>query len=323
MIKNKSTIEYDTKVIINEFISILSVEKGISDNTKLAYISDLGLIMKWFDKKNINFLNATEYNFKQLILYWNNINLKSNSLNRKLSSLKSFYQFLKDENYVKNNLVSKIESFKRTKNLPSALSEKEILLIIKMAKESYKKFDGHISKQSIKSIRLIVILEILYSTGMRISELLSLPLSEFINITDKIEILGKGNVRRIVILNKEAQKVIKSWILFRKNLKNAKENIFMFPDNFKLSFISRQIIYKDLSNLVKDLGLNKIIISPHKIRHSFATHLLNRGADLRSLQKLLGHADIATTEIYTSVRPERLSGLLRDTHPLQKVNFKI
>jgi len=171
-------------------------------------------------------------------------------------------------------------------------------------------------------LRTFTILEILYSTGMRISELLNLPLSDFINIGDSLQIKGKGDVFRIVAFNKEAKSAIDLWLKHRCSLKKSKDNKYMFPAQNSNRHISRQLIYKDLSYLSREIGINNKEISPHKIRHSFATHMLNRGADLRSLQKLLGHADISTTEIYTHVKPERLSGLIKDIHPLNKIKFK-
>ena len=176
--------------------------------------------------------------------------------------------------------------------------------------------------KSLRSLRTLTVLEILYSTGMRITELLSLPLSDFIKINDKLQIKGKGEVYRIVVFNNESKIIIKSWIRNRVLEKNFNNNKYMFPGKNGIGTVSRQTIYKDIVNLSICAGLSKENISPHKIRHSFATHLLNRGADLRSLQKLLGHADISSTEIYTLVKPDRLSGLVQDTHPLRKINFK-
>ena len=157
---------------------------------------------------------------------------------------------------------------------------------------------------------------------MRITELLNLPLSDFINIGDKLQIKGKGDVYRVVVFNKESKRLIDLWLEHRSSLKESIDNKYMFPNKNGSGHISRQIIYKDLSFLSKSIGINNKEISPHNIRHSFATHMLNRGADLRSLQKLLGHADISTTEIYTYVKSERLSGLIRDVHPLNKINLK-
>ena len=190
------------------------------------------------------------------------------------------------------------------------------------AKNNLKNVEQNNPAKKMKFLRILTILEILYSTGMRVSELVSLPLSDFIRLKDLLQIKGKGGVYRYVAFNKESKKIIETWLLFRSSIEKFLENKYVFPSNNGDGHITRQSIYMDLSELSKSINMNSEKISPHKIRHSFATHMLNRGADLRSLQKLLGHADISTTEIYTKVQSKRLSGLVNDIHPLNRINLK-
>ena len=318
MINNRTSINY----LINRIINIIDIEKGLSQNTKSAYTSDINLMNDWFKSQNIDFLKAKEMDFINLFSFFKTQNFKQNSLSRKLSSIRQFYKTLKEEKYIKKNPLNNIDSFKKEKKLPKALSEDLITLILDKAKENFNNLqDGTLEKKN-KSLRTLAVLEILYSTGMRISELLSLPLSDFINITDKLQVKGKGGVYRVVAFNKKSLDIISLWLKHRSFSKVFVNNKYMFPEKNGSKFINRQTLYKDIVNLSKSIGLEKEDVSPHKIRHSFATHLLNRGADLRSLQKLLGHADISTTEIYTYVKPDRLHGLIKDTHPLNKINFK-
>jgi integrase/recombinase XerD len=236
--------------------------------------------------------------------------------------MRQFYETLKEEEYIKSNPLNNIDSFNKEKKLPKALSEDLITLILEKAEENFNNLQNDSLDKKSKNLRTLVILEILYSTGMRISELLNLPLSDFINITDKLQIKGKGGVYRVVAFNKKSLEIISLWLKHRSISKVSINNKYMFPEKNGNGFVTRHSLYKDIANLSKSIGLEKKDISPHKIRHSFATHLLNRGADLRSLQKLLGHADISTTEIYTYVKPERLQGLVKDAHPLNKINFE-
>ena len=229
---------------------------------------------------------------------------------------------LKAEGYIKANPLNNFESFKKTKNLPKSLSEEHLSLLLKKAKKNLKNIEQDNLTKKIKFLRILTILEILYSTGMRVSELVSLPLSDFIRINDMLQIKGKGGIYRYVAFNKESKKMIEIWLLCRSSIQKFINNKYIFPSNNGIGHISRQSIYKDLSELSKSVKMNNIQVSPHKIRHSFATHMLNRGADLRSLQKLLGHADISTTEVYTKVQSKRLAGLLTDIHPLNKINLK-
>ena len=318
MIKD-TTVRND---VINKIINIIDIEKGLSKNSKNAYASDIILMNDWFRKQNINFLNAKEIDFKNLFSFFKSQNLKQNSINRKLSSMRQFYQTLQEEEYIQKNPLNNINSLKKEKKLPKALSEDLITLVLETARENFTKLQSESLEKINKSLRTLVVLEILYSTGMRISELLSLPLSDFVNLKDKLQIKGKGDVYRMVAFNKKSFHYIGLWLKQRSFSKAKVNNKYMFPEKNGIGHVSRQTIYKDILNLSKTIGLENKDISPHKIRHSFATHLLNRGADLRSLQKLLGHADISTTEIYTYVKPERLRGLVRDAHPLDKINFK-
>ena len=307
--------------LIEKIINVIYLEKGLSKNTKSAYKSDINLIFNWFNDNKINAIKAHEHNFRELFSFLQSNNFKSSSLSRKLSSLKQFYQILKEEGYIKINPLSNLESFKKYTKLPKSSSENVIISLFEKAKYDYENSED-LTPTKNKCLRIFTILEILYSTGMRITELLNLPLSDFINIGDKLQIKGKGDVYRVVVFNKESKNLIDLWLKHRSSLKESIDNKYMFPNKNGSGHISRQIIYKDLSFLSKSIGINNKEISPHNIRHSFATHMLNRGADLRSLQKLLGHADISTTEIYTHVKSERLSGLIRDVHPLNKINFK-
>tara|TARA_B100000963_G_scaffold137405_1_gene119583 strand:- start:129 stop:1088 length:960 start_codon:yes stop_codon:yes gene_type:complete len=316
------TILHESKTeLIDRILGIICLESGLTKNTKIAYKNDIIFVFDWLEKNKINFLNANENNFRELFSFLQSKHYKPSSLSRKLSSLKQFYKTLKEEEYIKINPLSNLESFKKEKALPKSISEEDLILLLKQAEENFNIVEeGNLTKK-IKNLRTFTILEILYSTGMRISELVNLPLSDFVKINDLLQIKGKGEVYRYVAFNKQAKKVIERWLIFRSKIEMYVNNKYMFPNNNGIGHISRQHIYKDLSKLSKGLNMNGIDISPHKIRHSFATHLLNRGADLRSLQKLLGHADISTTEIYTKVQSKRLSGLLKDIHPLNKIDF--
>ena len=317
MVQNKIQNRDD---LIQRLISTLSIERGLSENTKIAYAKDLKLMVLWFAENNIDFIKATEDDFKQLFISLKNKDLKQNSLSRKLSSMKGLYKFLKEEGYINFNPLTNLESFKSSKKLPSALSENEILLLLDTSRKLLK--ENTVKTKKLNILRTLTILEILYSTGMRVTELLSLLVSDFINIRDKLQIKGKGDIYRTIIFNRQSQTNINLWIEFRSNEEKNINNKYMFPGKKGKEHVSRQIIYRDLVHLAISAGLNKKKVSPHKIRHSFATHLLNRGADLRSLQELLGHADISTTEIYTFVKPDRLKGLIKEIHPLSKLNFK-
>ena len=315
-------ITQPTPEFIEKILRIICLEKGLSQNTKAAYTNDIGLAFNWFINKNIDCFSAKEKNFRDLFSFLQSKNYKPSSLSRKLSALKQFYDILKSEGYIKINPLNNIENFKKIKDLPKSLSEEHLILLLTKAKTNFKNADQNNSTKKMKFLRTLTMLEILYSTGMRVSELISLPLSDFIRINDLLQIRGKGGVYRYVAFNKESKRMIEMWLLQRSSIKKFIKNKYIFPSDSGTGHTSRQSIYKDLSELSKSIDINNIQVSPHKIRHSFATHMLNRGADLRSLQKLLGHADISTTEIYTKVQSKKLAGLLNDIHPLNKINLK-
>ena len=156
-------------------------------------------MINWFSSRKIDFVNANELDFRELFTFLKRENLKFRSLSRKLSSAKLFYEFLKEENYIKFNPLNDMDGFKNEKTLPSALSEKDVLLLLEKARENCNNVDN----KTLRSIRTLTVLEILYSTGMRITELLSLPLSDFINTNDKLQIKGKGEIYRVVVFNNE------------------------------------------------------------------------------------------------------------------------
>ena len=300
--------------IIENFVSTKVLDKGITSNTITAYKKDLNLFTNWCLNNQISLIEVQKKDINLYIHFLKEQNLNSSSINRKLSVIKSFYDYLYQINLINFNELKTIVTQKLEKNLPKLLSEKEILLLIDKSKEMYVENPS----KNISYLRIQVILEILYSTGLRISELLNIKINQVANIKDKLYINGKGNKQRLVIFNKNALDLLKNWIsIMIKNNKN--KNSYLFENIHNIKVISRQQIYKDLKKLALKTNTDVEKLSPHSIRHSFASHMLNRGADLRSIQKLLGHSDISTTEIYTQVRQNRLKGLVNNIHPLSNI----
>ena len=300
--------------IIENFVHTKVIDKGITSNTIIAYKKDLNLYISWCLNNKINFIEIQKKDINFYIHFLKEKNLNSSSVNRKLSVIKSFYDYLNHIGLVNSNELKIIGTQKLKKNLPKVLSEKEILHLIDQSGKIY--IENPI--KNIMYLRTQVILEILYSTGLRISELLNIKINQVANIKDKLYINGKGNKQRLVIFNQKALDLIKNWIaIMIKNNKN--KNSYLFENIDNTNVISRQQIYKDLKKLALKTNTELEKLSPHSVRHSFASHMLNRGADLRTIQKLLGHSDISTTEIYTQVRQNRLKGLVNNIHPLNDI----
>ena len=300
--------------IIENFVHTKIIDKGITSNTIIAYKKDLNLFNIWCLNNKINFIEIQKKDINFYIHFLKEKNLNSSSVNRKLSVIKSFYDYLKQIGLVNTNELKIIGTQKLQKNLPKLLSEKEILHLIDKSGKIY--IENPI--KNIMYLRTQVILEILYSTGLRISELLNIKINQVANIKDKLYINGKGNKQRLVIFNQNALDLLKNWIaIMIKNNKN--KNSYLFENIDNTNVISRQQIYKDLKKLALKTNTELEKLSPHSVRHSFASHMLNRGADLRTIQKLLGHSDISTTEIYTQVRQNRLKGLVNNIHPLNDI----
>ena len=282
---------------IDIFLEALSAEKGRSQKTLSAYSSDLNAAQNEIG----NLLNATNDDIQN---YLSHLPDKPSSIARKASALRTFYKFLMLEKIITKNPTANLELPKRGRALPKYLSPEEIELLIS-------------STDDIKtSIRLRCMIELLYASGLRVSELCELPLSA--NLGDKLLIHGKGAKERLVPMHEAAQDALHKWL----NVRGDTDSKYVFPTNSKSGHITRDGFFKILKKCAVLSGIEPHRVSPHVLRHSFASHLLANGANLRVIQTMLGHEDISTTQIYTHVLPEKLRDTVESAHPLAHNEIK-
>ena len=284
---------------LRSFFNFLIIEKGLSKNTVKAYETDIKGFIKWINKNNKqSLLNIKESSVNQYISYLFSLKLKSSSVNRKISSLKSFYLFLLKKKLIRYSPFSEVISPKQEKYLPASMSESEVEKLLNSPDASKE------IEQRDKAM-----IEMLYATGMRISELINLRITDIDMNRSVIKVMGKGSKERLIPFGESASEALSNYLKIRKD--SASKEVFISNRGKKISrvaFWQRIKVYLLRENL-------KDSISPHTLRHAFATHLLNRGADLRSVQLLLGHSDLSTTQIYTHIAKQRLGDVLKKHHP--------
>ena len=284
--------------LIDDFENYLMFEKKYSQNTVNSYKEDLKKMDKAL-KKDFRVLNNKDIqNYIQNDLK----DLNASSVSRTISTLKSLYKYLKINGQIKTNPVSNINTPKKAQKLPKVLSEDEVnnLLDINLKTD----FD----------YRNKAMLELMYSSGLRVSELINLTLNDIDTKSAIVRVFGKGSKERVIPLDEYACEALDNYILYRRyNLFKHGENNYLFLNNHGEK-MTRQGFFKILQKLAKEKNI-KTSFSPHTLRHSFATHLLKHGADLRSIQELLGHSDISSTQIYTHITNERLQNNYKEFHP--------
>lgn len=277
---------------IDVFLEALSAEKGRSEKTLTSYESDL----THADAALPNgLLHATESEIQQ---YLSALPDKASSIARKASSLRGFYKFLMLEKIITINPTKNIELPKRARPLPKLLSTDEIELLISSA--------GDVKN----SVRLRAMIELLYASGLRVSELCEMPITGILG--DHLLIHGKGAKERIVPMHQGAIQALTKWLDLRGDI----DSKYVFPSNSTTGHITRDGFFKILKKCAVLSGIDPTRVSPHVLRHSFASHLLSHGANLRAIQTMLGHEDISTTQIYTHVLPEKLRETMEQYHPL-------
>lgn len=299
--------------ILDNFLEVLASEKGLAKNTRISYKNDILQFLKYLDKSEKEIQEIISEDIEKFIIRFKNQGLEKSSISRKLSALSNFFNFLNDENILNQNPINELDLPKQIKKLPKILSIEQVDKLIKFSQED----------KTSSGIRLNTMIEILYATGIRISELVEMKLSALYAEENFLLILGKGNKERLVPISKSTKDKIDEYLNIRDifMIKNS-ETKWLFPSKQSSNgHITRQRFNQLLQNLCEKLKLDFVRISPHKLRHAFATHLLANGADLRSLQKMLGHADISTTQIYTHVLNDRLKKLVADNHPLSKIEI--
>ena len=297
---------------IDAFLEMMQAERGASDNTIAAYQRDLDGWQKALGKTEL--LKAKTPQLEKVLSVWAKAGLAPSTAARKLSAAKSFYKFLQLDDLRKDNPSQNLRGPKQGRPLPKILSVEDVDRL----------FEAASMDSSVKGIRRLCMLEILYAGGLRVSELVSLTIRAVQRRDGCLMIRGKGGKERLVPLTTPALDAIKAWLNAREQtlpagieaLERGKD--FLFPSASKSGHMTRERFAQLLKDLAIEAGLEPSKISPHVLRHAFATHLLANGADLRSVQTLLGHSNISTTQIYTHVLDERLKALVFDMHPLAK-----
>ena len=283
---------------LRSFLNYLLVDKGLSNNTVKAYEADISSFFQWLDNEDLKYKNLQEDHINQYISFLFQRKMRSSSVNRKISSIKSFYIFLVKRNFVKNSPLNDLVTPKQEKYLPESMSEAEVDKLLN-SPDVANKIEN----------RDKAMIEMLYATGMRISELVNLKMTDVDMKRCVVKVFGKGSKERLVPFGETALDSLRSYLNEREQ--SSSKEIFLSNRGKKMTrvaFWQRVKIYLIRENL-------KNSISPHTLRHAFATHLLNRGADLRSVQLLLGHSDLSTTQIYTHIAKQRLSDVLKKHHP--------
>jgi len=303
------------KVFIENFIEMMVVERAASLNTQVAYQKDLHDFYNFLLKKGTDFKKVDQQIIRLYINEINSKSIKSNTLARKISSIRQFYKFLFQENLIHHNPLTGIENPKLGSPLPKLISEENIYKIIAFTKGMIQKNNINIRKKY-QYQRFLSQLEILYSTGMRVTELLSLRFDQIFDNDNFLTVNGKGGKERIVPLTNDAKIAIKEYIKLLAIFYSLDKIVYFYPSRDPSKHISRQHFASELKGFAREAGLDETKISPHVLRHAFASHLLSNGADLRAVQQMLGHSDISTTQIYTHILDEKLKSIIKEKHPL-------
>jgi integrase/recombinase XerD len=306
--------------LIGLFIDMLAAEQGAGPNTLDAYRRDLTDFSDFLARNGQSFTKAETQALRDYLADLDTRGFKSSSVARRLSAVRHLFRFLLNERVRSDDPAAILSGPKRGRGLPKVLSIADVDRLLTRAKELAAASEASASHR-LRALRLYCLLEVLYATGLRVSELVALPLSASRRDARMIVVRGKGNKERLVPLNEASRQAMADYLAAMDALKGEKKKSlgaskWLFPSFGESGHLTRQHFARDLKELTVSAGLAARLVSPHVLRHAFASHLLHNGADLRIVQTLLGHSDISTTQIYTHVVEERLKSLVRDLHPL-------
>lgn len=301
------------------FLDMLAAEQGAGANTLSAYRSDLEDLSGFLARKKTDFLRADTPRLREYLDDLDARGFKSSSVARRLSATRHLFRFLLNEQIRGDDPAAILSGPKRGRPLPKVLSIADVDRMLTRARELADTADQSPARR-IRALRTACLLEVLYATGLRVSELVSLPITAARRDARMIVVRGKGDKERLVPLNDAARGAMADYLAAvdaaRAPKAKSKTSKWLFPSSGESGHLTRQHFARDLKELAVSAGLPARAVSPHVLRHAFASHLLHNGADLRIVQTLLGHTDISTTQIYTHVIEERLKSLVRDLHPL-------
>ncbi len=296
---------------IDNFLNMMRSTRNASPNTLSAYRGDLTEFARFAGRRQTTPERANADQVRAYLRALDEKGLAASTAARRLSALKRFYRFVVDMGFRDDDPTSSMDGPKLGQRLPKYLSEAEVDGLLEAAKR----------RPGADGKRLTALLEVLYATGLRVSELVTLPLSSFLRESPVLIVNGKGDKERMVPLGEPAQDAVQDYLHIRdsflpKGRAKARSNRYLFASRAREGHLTRHRFGQMLKELAVEAGIDRKRVSPHVLRHSFASHLLANGADLRALQQMLGHADISTTQIYTHVMEERLRALVETSHPL-------
>jgi integrase/recombinase XerD len=296
--------------LIEAFLEMMSAERGAAENTLAAYRRDLEDASGYVAGRGANLSKADTEMVRGYIQSISAQGFAATSQARRLSSLRQFYRFLYSEGHRGDDPTATVDSPRKARPLPKTLSVDDVGRMLDLAEAEAE------AEPNLLTLRLHALVETLYATGLRVSELVSLPATAARANRDHILIKGKGNKERIVPLSGKAKTALSAFLALRNRAPAFADSPWLFPAASESGHLARQVFARDLKALAARALISSKLISPHVMRHAFASHLLQNGADLRVVQELLGHSDISTTQIYTHVLAERLERLVHDHHPL-------
>ncbi len=300
---------------LENFLEMLAAERGAADNTLDGYRRDLEDFSGFLGKTLLS--AAQPQDISRYLSDLTRRGFAETSQARRLSALKQFFKFLYAEGIRGDDPTRTLSAPKKRASLPKVLSIEDVDALIETARRLAEEGGGTTAAR-LRAQRMYTLIEVLYATGLRVSELVALPVSAALRDARLIEITGKGGKERLVPLSRAAQAAMKDYVAFRSAEGAYDKSPWLFPSHGDSGHLTRQHFARELKELAVSAGLDPTRISPHVLRHAFASHLLQNGADLRVVQQLLGHADISTTQIYTHVLDERLRQLVESAHPLAR-----
>jgi len=297
------------------FLDMLAAERGAGANTLSAYRGDLADLSAHLHENKRTLANASTGDLRGFLKSLAARKFKASSLARRLSAIRQLYRFLYAEGKRSDDPAAVLEGPKRGRSLPKVLSIEEVDRLLAQARKGMND-DKQSPSQRLRAARLTCLLETVYATGLRVSELVTLPAAAARRDQSMLVVRGKGGKERMVPLNTAAKRTMTDYLALREKAGGPAASKWLFPSFGAEGHLTRQHFARELKALAAASGIAGARLSPHVLRHAFASHLLHNGADLRVVQTLLGHADISTTQIYTHVLEERLKAVVRDLHPL-------